>query len=146
MSSGYKVLEHTADAGVRVWAKTRKALFEEAAVAMVSLISESDDEELQNETRIHLESTTIEELLLAWLKEVLFLIENESVIYKQFQVENHNFQENDASTYYIDAKMFGIPFSKSRHEVCREIKAVTRHAFHLKENGPWWEASILFDV
>lgn len=146
MSSGFKVLEHTGDVGVRIWAKTLGELFEEAARAMISLIVHTEENELQNERKLHLEANTIEELLLAWLKEVLFLIENESVIYRQFQVENTNFQEKDVTTYYIDAKISGNPFSNSRHDVCREIKAVTRHAFHLKENGPWWEASILFDV
>ncbi len=146
MSGGFIIQEHTADIGVRVWAKTLAELFEEAAGAMISILLDKKDETPEIKKLFRLEALSVDELLFRWLREILFLIENENVVYVQFHIETHNLAENDADTYFLTANLQGITFSKLRHEVCKEIKAVTRHGFYLKKNEPWWETSVLFDV
>ncbi|HDQ44331.1 MAG TPA: archease [bacterium] len=146
MGSGFKILNHTSDLGIRVWAKTQVQLFEEAAIAMLTILVEKPDEALGIEKKIRLEAESPGELLLLWLREILYLMENESVVYTQFQVESTNITEKDVSAYFLVANLGGFPSSKLRHEVCKEIKAVTRHGFYLRKNEPWWEASVLFDI
>jgi SHS2 domain-containing protein len=146
MSSGFQILDHTADVGIRVWAKTVPKLFEEAAGAMRSILIEKAEDEPAISRSIRLEAETIEELFLRWLREILFLFEKERVVYTRFQFEKHNLTEKNATAYFLSANLRGFPFSKSGHEVCKEIKAVTRHGFYLKKNEPWWEASVLFDI
>ena len=129
MSGGFKIQDHTADIGVRIWAKTLP-----------------EEEAAETQRTIRLEAPTVDELLFRWLREILFLIENENVIYVRFHVERHNLSERDVDTYFLTANPQGTAFSKLRHEVCKEIKAVTRHGYYLKKNEPWWETSVLFDV
>ena len=146
MSGGFKIQNHTADIGIRVWAKTLPELFEEAAGAMMSILLDKEDEAPENQKAVRLEAPSVDELLFHWLREILFLIENENVAYIEFHIENHNLAEKDADTYFLTANIQGTAFSKLRHEVCKEIKAVTRHGYYLKKNEPWWETSVLFDV
>ena len=146
MSGGFKIQEHTADIGIRVWAKTLPELFEEAAGAMISIIQDEKEKASEIRKTVHLDASSVDELLFRWLREILFLIENENVVYGRFHIETHNLAEKDADTYFLTANIQGTAFSKLRHEVCKEIKAVTRHGFYLKKNEPWWETSVLFDV
>jgi SHS2 domain-containing protein len=146
MSGGFKIQDHTADIGIRVWAKTLPELFEEAAGAMISILLDKKEEATEVQKSVRFDAPSVDELLFLWLREILFLIENENVVYAQFHIESHNLAEKDADTYFLSANLQGTAFSKLRHEVCKEIKAVTRHGFYLKKNEPWWETSVLFDV
>ncbi|NQT26295.1 archease [candidate division KSB1 bacterium] len=146
MSSGYKIIDHTGDVGLKIWGTDIPELFCEAAQAMCSLIIEN--KAIQNERvfDIRVETTDKNELLLKWLREILFIFETEKVVFSQFQIESNNFHETDVPTYFLEAKAYGEVLDVARHEICKEIKAVTRHHFYIKKNGEWWESAVLFDI
>lgn len=146
MSSGHKILDHTGDVGLKIWGADIPELFCEAAHAMCSLMVEGNTISNEQVFNIRVETSDKNELLLKWLKEILFIFETERVVFSKFQIENNNFNEADVSTYSLEAKAFGEPIDRTRHEICREIKAVTRHHFYIKKNGEWWEAAVLFDI
>jgi SHS2 domain-containing protein len=146
LSGGYKPIEHSSDIGIRVWGSSLKELFEEAANGMVSQIIDTDNIQQKEEIKLELEAESFEELLLKWLKEILFLMESEGLLFKEFQIEKDNFSIRNAKTAQIQASMSGEKKNPTRHDICMEIKAVTRHGLYVKKNGPWWEGNILFDV
>jgi SHS2 domain-containing protein len=139
-------VEHTSDIGIKVWGRNTKELFEEAAKGM---IAQMYDPALVQEREIlflNLEAESLEELLLRWLKEILFLIESEGYLFCRFQIEKDDFSLRNAKTTQIRASLHGERKDSIRHDICIEIKAVTRHGLYVKKNGPWWEGNILFDV
>ncbi len=146
MSSGFKIIEHTADVGIKVWAHTLKELFEEAAMGMVSQIYDPSKIQPVESVPLTLRAETFEELFLMWLKEILFIIENERRIFSAFQIEKENFSARNPKFLNIQALLKGEKLDMSRHDICKEIKGITRHGFYIKRNGPWWEANILFDI
>jgi SHS2 domain-containing protein len=95
---------------------------------------------------ISVEGTTIEELFLSWLKEILFEAEKEGMVFSRFDIYKDNFSHPQPERYRIDGKLRGERIDPLRHEICTEIKAVTRHGFFLEKKGPYWESKILFDV
>jgi SHS2 domain-containing protein len=146
LGGGFRIIEHTADVGIQVWGRNLKEIFEESATAMVSLIVNKKSVEEKEIEVLELEEKSVEELLLRWLKEILFLIESKTVIFKRFQIEKDNFSHKDVKSYFIRSFLYGEKLTSGRHDICREIKAITRHNFYIKKIGLWWETSILFDV
>lgn len=146
MPGGYKPVEHTADVGIKAWGQNQKELLEEAALGMVSQTYNPDTVEEKEVRELELEAETMDELLLQWLREILYFMENEALLFKRFQIEKDNFSLKNEKTLHIQATMHGEKRDPTRHDICKEIKAVTRHGLYAKKNGPWWEANVLFDV
>jgi SHS2 domain-containing protein len=146
LSGGYKPVEHTSDIGIKVWGSSVKELFEEAAKGMIAQMYEPVSVQEKDIFKLKLEAESIEELLLQWLKEILFLIESDGYLFCRFQIEKDNFALRNAKTAQIYASLHGEKKDSTRHDICIEIKAVTRHGLYVKKNGPWWEGNILFDV
>jgi SHS2 domain-containing protein len=146
MPSGFKIVEHTADFGLRVWAKQLDELFIESARALTSCIVDMD--QIQNVVKqvLHVEAESQEQLLHKMLREILFLQQQNEMVFTEFQVEKSNLNLHGVDTMFMDMLLGGEKVDPQRHNVCREIKAVTYHDFYLKRNGPWWETSFIFDV
>jgi SHS2 domain-containing protein len=146
LAGGYKAIEHSADIGIKAWGRNQKELLVEAANGMVvQIYNPSQVEEIEN-CSLSLEADSLEELMLIWLKEILFRIEQERFLFSRFQIEKDNFSIRNAKTLLIQATLHGMKADPTRHDICKEIKAVTRHGLYVRKNGPWWEGNILFDV
>ena len=146
MSGGFKVIEHTSDIGIKVWGRTTKELMEEAAIGMVSQIYDPIKVKEKEIRRINCEADSIEELLYLWLKEILYLMETDDLLFHKFQIERDNFSFRNAGNFFMRASLYGEKRDSIRHDICNEIKAITRHGFYVKRKGPWWEGNLLFDV
>ena len=145
MGGGYKIVDHTADIGLKVWGSSGPELFIEAARAVLSQIIDLDLVEPVQKQTIRLTSESPQQLLLLWLRELLFFVDK-GLVFNQFHIEKHNLSEKNVSTYYLEGTLAGEKIDPDRHEICKEVKAVTRHNFYLKTKGPWWEAQLLLDV
>ena len=142
---GFEIIQHTADMGIRVWGEDWNTLFEEAARGMVSLIVDFTSVLEKEKRELLIEGENGEELLLNWLREILFLIEG-GMVFARFQIREDSFSCKDINNYKFSGLLSGEKYDPSRHDICTEIKAVTRHGLVLKKKGPWWVTSILFDV
>lgn len=146
MKPGYRYMDHTADVGLEVFAPNLSSLFEHAAMGMMSFICPSQSIEIHETLKITLHEELQDRLLLNWLREILFLVYSRNWIFKSFQVEINPVLKSDVNGYLLNAYLHGETFNPSRHEICKEIKAVTRHLFSLKQREDGWESQILFDV
>jgi SHS2 domain-containing protein len=73
---GHELLPHTADAGIRAWAPTLPALFEEAAAALGSLSADvPPGVRPDREEDIELDADDLEALAFSWLNELIGLID-----------------------------------------------------------------------
>jgi SHS2 domain-containing protein len=115
-------------------------------MGMTSQIVNPVNLEEREKREINLEAQTLEELFLQWLREILFYLERDGLLFKRFQIEMDKFSLRNAKTIQIQAFLYGEKVDHARHDICLEIKAVTRHGLYIKRNGPWWEGNILFDV
>jgi len=132
--------------GIRVWGKDWKEVLEVAARGMVSLIIDVNSVIEEERKVVKIEADSGEELLLRWLREILFVMEQGGMVFSTFRVERDNFSYRSAERYWFYGSLGGEKRSPSRHDICSEIKAVTRHGLFMERKGPFWEANILFDV
>lgn len=133
---GFEEIEHTADVALHVWGEELAALFANAARGMAYLLVGSQPVlESTVERRVELEAYDVETLLVSWLEELLYLAEEEHLIFTTF-----DFDEIDA--HHLQATARGGSIDRIR----LGIKAVTfsQMAVQRGENG--LETDVVFDV
>jgi len=135
----YEQFSHTADIGVRVFGKTLKELFENAAFAMFDILA--DLEGLTGEITQDFELTAAnhEELLISWLDELLYYFYAKNIIFYKFEVK-------ELSEDILRARAFGRSVNENRNRLKTEIKAATYYNLKIIKKDDYYEVDIIFDV
>src|SRR5215472_11127611 len=80
MQVPFEVLEHPADIGFRAWGRTREELFENAALALFSVMWKLEAVPEKESRAVEATGGDFEALLYAWLAELLALSETERLV------------------------------------------------------------------
>ena len=151
----YRLIDHTADCGLQVTGSDIKNLFENAAYAMFDLIADIGTGTPRGHHR-PLESKTITvdgsdwpDLMVNWLRELLYFWAGEDRL--MITVDITSILE-----FRLSAGVTFDSFDPHRHEIKKEIKAVTYHRIDVRQtidshhedtpDGTAWESTIIFDV
>jgi SHS2 domain-containing protein len=145
----YKVFNHTADIGCEIFGKTRKELFANGVTALFDFIlDENRDQgklpaatvsETRKEKRIDIAGNDLEDLLINFLREVLYLFNGEQWV-------TTGCRPVEITNKHIVAQLFGEPYNQKKHQMKMEIKAVTYHGLSIKKTRISWTARVIFDV
>jgi len=132
--SGFLEISHTADWAIRVWAPDLAGLMEESARGMYALMGCQLQLVPVIERSFEVQNGDAEDLLVAFLAEILNYAEQEKVGFESFNVRiTHN---------YLAAQLSGgIIIHQGK-----EIKAVTYHNLSIQQIHDRFEATIVFDV
>ena len=135
-SKQWEEIAHTADWSIRVWGQDRRALFENAARGMVSLIGgEADPAQDPVACGLTLEADDWETLLVDFLTEILYLIEDDGLVCGHIEVAR-------AAGHQLAATVEG----RAGGRFNKEIKAVTYHNLAIRHTDQGFETTIVFDV
>ncbi len=139
MKPFYRTIEHTADIGIEVLAPTRRDVFVRSGLALCDLMFgvESVGRDLKRPIRV--EGDNVEELLVAWLNELLYIYAVDRMIFSDFT--DVRLEENTFS-----ATGLGEMFVPGKHSVATEIKAATYHRISVAPEGDGWKATVILDV
>ena len=135
----YKVFDHTADLGLEIYGKTVNELFANAAFAVFDSITDLSRVKATEERTIIIEGEGWEDLLVNYLREILYLFNGEGLLLKEFSII-------DIDPRHLEGTVSGEPFDPSRHRINTEIKAVTYHQAAVRETPKEWTARVIFDV
>lgn len=135
----YEIIDHTADIGVKAYGNNISEAFENAGKAMFDLITDCSKIENIGQYKIELSSFSLEQLLVDWLSELLFLNSAKNLVFGSFKV---NINEN---IFCISSNIYGEIYNKSKHKIGVEIKAITYHMLEVNRNKPYY-VQILFDI
>lgn len=136
----YEIIDHTADIGIKAYGKTLAEAFENAAKAMFDIITDKSEIESVGQYDIKLEAPSLEQLLVDWLSELLYLNSAYNLVFGFFKIIELN--EKKPSLY---AHVFGEKLNLSKHKIGTEIKAVTYHMLKVKNKKPYY-VQVLFDI
>jgi protein archease len=139
MQAPFQILEHPADIGFRAWGRTQSDLFENAALALFSLSCELPTVQESESRTIEVTGSDVENLLYAWLAELLAIAEGERLVFRRVAVSLV-----DAGR--IRATVYGEPLDRRRHRSGTHIKAVTFHQLYVKETPDGWSAQVFLDL
>ena len=120
----FEFLEHTADVYIRARGKTMEEAYENAALAMFEVMTDTDKIAQMQEETLEVEAEDQYALLYSWLEALLVKFETENMIYSKFQVTN--WKETDES-FKFKAKIWGEKFDPKKHPQRVGVKAVTYH-------------------
>jgi len=136
---GYETFDHTADIGIHAWAGEFADLFEEAAKALFNVMVDLKTVHPTAARAVQLAAESGEELMLAWLKELLFIFETERFVCSQFKVTG-------LTPATLSAELKGERLDPSKHVLGREVKAVTLHQFKLTQEKSRCEVRVILDI
>jgi len=133
--SGFKEIQHTADAALSVWAENLNDLFKNSLKGMYQLIGISSNFTQGNDAiHIALQAEDSESLLVSFLSECLFFVLNKRLILIPAELEI-----NDGK---LNCKMQVFSINK----INKEIKAVTFHNLRVTHNKKGYKVIIVFDI
>lgn len=135
----FEVIEHTADIGIKARGATLIEAFEAAAEGMFSLMVDPATVENRAWLERQAEADDYEALLVAWLNDLLTVVNVESFLPGAFVVDQ-------ISHGRLRATVHGEPLDPDRHRFHRDIKAATYHQVEVKQEGGGWTARVIFDV
>src|SRR5687768_8122935 len=130
----WEEIEHTADWSIRVWGDDLRALFEHAALGMVSMLGEAKPTEITMRRHIEVSAMDLESLLVDWLTELLALLEDH-LIFSEITV-----RRVEGNT--LAAEVSGGPPDEP---ILKHIKAATYHMLEIKKTEAGYETVIVFD-
>ncbi|MBI5674590.1 MAG: archease [Nitrospirae bacterium] len=133
-----ETLDMSGDVGLKVRGSSLEELFANAASGMSELITDTRDIAATEEREISLKSDSLEDLLILWLNELIFLFDRDGFIGKSF---NLNLEGNT-----LTAKTSGGIFDPEINEKRLLLKAATYHKLSLKKMNSVWEAVVVFDI
>lgn len=135
----YRLFDHTSDLGVEIFGRDLPELFANAAYAVFDNITDMRKVAGSEKRVAKVEGENVDELLLNWLRELLFLFATEFYLTREVAVITMDEKR-------IEAVLRGERFDSARHRIKIEIKTPTYHQFSLKKTGEGWTARIIFDV
>jgi SHS2 domain-containing protein len=140
----YEPLPHTADLGVRVRGEDLGTLFANAAYGLSDNLVALDGVRAVEARQVAAEGSDLEELLVRWLGELLFLFERDAFVGCEFEVAVDAARSDRPGS--ARATVRGEKLDASRHRVYSEIKAVTYHGLAVRRDESGWQADLIFDL
>jgi SHS2 domain-containing protein len=135
----FRLLDHTADLGVLVYGEDLEELFGNAGEAFFNIITDLQSVRENTERIIRVESPNLEDLMVHWLGELLYMHDVDGLLFKSFAID----ELRDGS---LKARARGEAFDEGRHVIKAEIKGVTYHQIQVKKDKRRWSARIIFDL
>jgi SHS2 domain-containing protein len=128
MKKRFRFLEHTADAYIEAYGDDLEEAFENAAVAMIEVMTQLITVDAINEETFIIEAQDEPALLYSWLEGLLLEFELKSKLYSRFKVSNI---EETTDGFRLYAKAWGENYNSKKHPPKVGIKAVTYHRMEI---------------
>jgi SHS2 domain-containing protein len=133
----FEFIEHTADTGLVAYGDTLAEAFANAAYGMFSIITEPDDVKEIESRRVKVSEADKEALLFAWLNDLIYLFDVETILFSRFDIVE--FAEGR-----LEAVCYGEKYDASRHRLKTEVKSATYHM--LEVDGEKDTVRVIFDI
>jgi len=136
---GWEHFSHDADIGVRGFGPTWEKAFEEAARALVNVVTDIDRVQPQQQVEVTCEGDRLEVLLVEWLNALIFEMATKKMLFSHFVVVIEGGK--------LRAQAWGEPIDFLRHELIVEVKGATYTELKVEEEPDGrWVAQCVVDV
>jgi len=138
----FKLLDiATADMSFEAFGKDLNELFENCALALEEIMTDTTRVEPKKTKEIKLTANNLESLLFDFISELLFYKDTEGLVFSKFSVKISEKKEG----YELTAKVKGDIWNREKHEVRTEVKAATYNQMQITKNKQW-RAQMVLDV
>lgn len=138
MAKRFEVIDHTADIGIAAYGSDLKQAFGNAAYGLFSLMVDLKGVGDDLCRQVEVEAENKEDLLVAWLNELIYLFEVEGILFKRFVVD-------ELTETKLRSRCYGEGVDPRRHEIKMGVKATTYHMLKVEEDNGF-RVQVLFDI
>lgn len=148
----FKFLEHTADVEFEAYGKTLEQAFENAALAMFSVITEPEKVEPKIKKEFTVESEDLKSLLYDFLERFLVFQDSANLVFSKCRVfeikkiRQIKKEKLEEETYTLEAEASGEEFSEEKHESRSAVKAVTYHNMAIGRKNGIFFVHVILDI
>lgn len=137
--ASFEILEHTADVGVIAHGSTLAEAFVQAAEGMFSIMVNPKGVREDQKRSLAVEARDWPSLLVAWLSELLYFSDVDSLVFKRFEIK-------EMAPYWLRASAYGEQIDRGRHQLGPGVKAITRHMLEVVEDEDGYRVQVLLDI
>lgn len=135
----YRIIARQSELAVRVVGTSQTNLFVNAAFALFDVITDTENVELKERMQLEVEGSDRDDLLVNWLRELLYLYQGSAYLLKEFTVQ-------EIKDTIVKAQVSGEKLDPDRHEIKQEIAAVAYDQSHMQKTGDQWIAQVILEV
>lgn len=135
----FQVIDHTADIGIIAYGVDIEQLFSNAAYALFSLIVEPESITERIHSYIRVAAENKENLLVAWLNELIYFFDTKHILFNRFEIKNLNNNQ-------LTAICYGEAIDPLKHRLKRYVKAATYHMLEIESCASGYKAQVIFDI
>lgn len=135
----YNIFNHTADLGLEIYGKDERELFSNAAFALFNIITDIKSIGIRENRHVSIEGSGREDLLVNFLREILYLFNGEGFLLKDFSISR-------LDSHHLTGEAKGECFDPDKHRINTEIKAVTYHQVMVQKTPQGWKGRVICDV
>jgi tRNA nucleotidyltransferase (CCA-adding enzyme) len=131
--------DHKADIGIRGIAPTLDQAFEQAAVALTSVVTDPDLVSASTAVNIQCEALDTDLLLVTWINELVYEMAVHGLLFNRYQVIINNGR--------LSAIAFGEAVDRKKHQSAVEVKGATFTELRVYQQADdAWVAQCVVDV
>ncbi len=135
----FEYFDHAADVGLAAQADSLPELFVTAAVGLMQWIGPAPGTPVTVLEDVTLEGTTLDDLLVRWLQELLYLFQQRRAYWVEVP-------KIEISGRLLEATVLGSEWDEAAAFAFQEVKAVTYHQAQVVESGGGWRARVILDI
>jgi SHS2 domain-containing protein len=135
----YRTIKRSSDLAVKIFGKSQAELFANSGFALFDLLTHIERVETGEQLTLEVEGADPDDLMVNWLRELLYLYQRSGYLLKEFVVK-------EVKNNYIRGEVSGEKFDPDRHEIQREISAVVSHQSRMEKTGDRWTAQVVLEL
>ena len=135
----YRITPHHSELAVKVFGSSQLELFQNAGWALFDVTTDIEKIETKDCVPLEVEGTDQDDLLVNWVRELLYLYQGSGYLLKEFRI-------SELGDKLVKAEACGEKIDPDRHEIKKEIMAIAYDKSRMAKTGDQWTAQLIFEV
>ncbi len=136
----FEFFDHTADVGIKAYGNTLEEAFENAALAVFEVMTDTSKVEAKECRDVEVDGYDLENLLYRWIESLLVYYDSELLLFSKFSVNI------DLENMKLKAKACGERFDENKHERRTLVKAMTYSQMRIERKDGIYELTFVVDI
>jgi SHS2 domain-containing protein len=139
----FEFLEHTADVLIAAHGQKLEEAFENAALAMFEVMTDTTKIDPVQEETVEVEAEDEYALLYSWLEALLVKFEIKGMLFSKFEIDRI---QDTPDGYKLHASVWGEKFNVEKHPQKVAVKAVTYHRMEIIKEHDQTTLEFILDI
>jgi SHS2 domain-containing protein len=135
----YRITPHHSELAVKVFGSSQLELFQNSGWALFDVTTDIEKIETKDCVPLEVEGTDQDDLLVNWVRELLYLYQGSGYLLKEFRI-------SELGDKLVKAEACGEKIDPDRHEIKKEIMAIAYDKSRMAKTGDQWTAQLIFEV